>query len=70
MVSRTAHGVRCGAARAAACVSSSRRGAFTRACGFPDGASSLDAANELIERFDVVAIPGIAFGESMEGWLR
>ena len=26
-------------------------------------ASSLEAANELIERYDVVAIPGIAFGE-------
>jgi aspartate/methionine/tyrosine aminotransferase len=24
----------------------------------------------LIERDDVVAVPGIAFGSSMEGWLR
>ena len=25
---------------------------------------------DLIETQDVVAIPGIAFGESLEGWLR
>jgi aspartate aminotransferase len=36
----------------------------------PDGSSSLRAAEELIDRYDVVAIPGIAFGDSMEGWLR
>ena len=35
-----------------------------------DGASSLDAANDLIETLDVVAIPGVAFGEALEGWLR
>ena len=35
-----------------------------------DGVRSLDAASELLEKYDVVAIPGIAFGEAMEGWLR
>jgi aspartate aminotransferase len=45
-------------------------GAFYVAVGLPPGTSSLAAANELIDRYDVVAIPGIAFGESMEGWLR
>ncbi len=34
------------------------------------GSASLDAANELIEKHDVVAIPGAAFGAAMEGWLR
>ncbi|HVN69863.1 MAG TPA: pyridoxal phosphate-dependent aminotransferase [Candidatus Binatia bacterium] len=34
------------------------------------GALSLEAAGDLIERHDVVAIPGIAFGASLEGWLR
>ena len=42
---------------------------FTSACA-PGGRRSLEAAHELIERYDVVAIPGIAFGPSMEGWLR
>jgi aspartate aminotransferase len=45
-------------------------GTFYVCVKLPDGTSSLDAANELIERYDVVAIPGIAFGPSMEGWLR
>jgi aspartate/methionine/tyrosine aminotransferase len=45
-------------------------GAFYVCVRLPKGASSLDAANTLIGRFDVVAIPGVAFGESMEGWLR
>ncbi len=45
-------------------------GAFYACVRLPKGTSSLDAANVLIGRFDVVAIPGIAFGESMEGWLR
>lgn len=45
-------------------------GAFYVAVALPHGTSSLAAANELIDRYDVVAIPGIAFGESMEGWLR
>jgi aspartate/methionine/tyrosine aminotransferase len=45
-------------------------GAFYVAVAIPDGVGSLDAAMDLIERQDVVAIPGRAFGESMEGWLR
>jgi aspartate/methionine/tyrosine aminotransferase len=45
-------------------------GAFYVCVRLPKSASSLDAAKALIGRFDVVAIPGIAFGESMEGWLR
>jgi aspartate aminotransferase len=45
-------------------------GAFYVCVRLPEGASSLAAADELIERFDVVAIPGIAFGDAMEGWLR
>ncbi|MGC9992628.1 MAG: pyridoxal phosphate-dependent aminotransferase [Candidatus Cybelea sp.] len=45
-------------------------GAFYICVRLPKGTPSLDAANALIGRFDVVAIPGIAFGESMEGWLR
>ena len=42
----------------------------TRAFACRTGRSSLEAASELIERFDVVAIPGVAFGASFEGWLR
>lgn len=45
-------------------------GTFYACVRLPNGASSLQAAEELIERYDVVAIPGIAFGEAMEGWLR
>lgn len=35
-----------------------------------DGVDSLAAAHALIDDYDVVAIPGIAFGPSLEGWLR
>lgn len=45
-------------------------GTFYVCVRLPRGVRSLDAAHELLERHDVVAIPGIAFGESMEGWLR
>lgn len=45
-------------------------GTFYACTRLPNGVSSHDAAHELIERYDVVAIPGIAFGEAMEGWLR
>jgi aminotransferase len=45
-------------------------GAFYVCVRLPDGTPSRQAAEELIERHDVVAIPGIAFGQSMEGWLR
>ncbi len=39
-------------------------GAFMPACGCRTAHRSRRAAEELIERYDVVAIPGIAFGES------
>jgi len=45
-------------------------GAFYACVRLPDGTRSLDAANELIENHDVLAIPGIAFGPELEGWLR
>jgi aspartate aminotransferase len=45
-------------------------GAFYVCVRLPEGRSSLEAGGELIDRFDVVAIPGSAFGESFEGWLR
>jgi aspartate/methionine/tyrosine aminotransferase len=45
-------------------------GAFYVCVRLPEGSSSLKAAEELIERYDVVAIPGVAFGPPMEGWLR
>jgi len=45
-------------------------GSFYVCVRLPEGSSSLRAAQELIDRYDVVAIPGIAFGDSMEGWLR
>jgi aspartate/methionine/tyrosine aminotransferase len=45
-------------------------GAFYACVRLPDGRSSLEAARDLIDRCDVVAIPGVAFGTSLEGWLR
>lgn len=45
-------------------------GAFYVCVRLPAGTSSLEAAMELVERYDVVAIPGIAFGACFEGWLR
>ena len=45
-------------------------GTFYVCVRLPEGVSSMQAATELIEHYDVVAIPGIAFGPSMEGWLR
>jgi aspartate/methionine/tyrosine aminotransferase len=48
----------------------SPEGTFYVCVRLADGANSLDAANELIEGYDVVAIPGVAFGPAMEGWLR
>jgi aspartate aminotransferase len=45
-------------------------GSFYACVRLPDGTPSLEAALELVERYDVVAIPGIAFGQSLEGWLR
>jgi aspartate/methionine/tyrosine aminotransferase len=36
----------------------------------PQGVSSYDAAMQLIDEYDVLAIPGIAFGNVFDGWLR
>jgi aspartate/methionine/tyrosine aminotransferase len=45
-------------------------GSFYACVRLPDGVGSLDAANELIEKHDVLAIPGVAFGPAFESWLR
>ncbi len=45
-------------------------GSFYACMRLPDGVKSLDAALELIERHDVLAIPGGAFGASFDAWLR
>jgi len=45
-------------------------GTFYACVRLGDGADSLAAAHALIEDYDVVAIPGVAFGPSLEGWLR
>jgi aspartate/methionine/tyrosine aminotransferase len=45
-------------------------GSFYACVRLPDGTASLDAAMELIEKHDVLAIPGAAFGPAFEPWLR
>jgi aspartate aminotransferase len=45
-------------------------GSFYACVRLPDGVGSYDAAIALIEEYDVLAIPGIAFGSAFEGWLR
>ncbi len=45
-------------------------GSFYACLRLPDGIASLDAALQLIEEHDVVAIPGAAFGASFDSWLR
>lgn len=45
-------------------------GSFYACIKLPGGMKSLDAAHELADVHQVIAIPGIAFGESFEGWLR
>jgi aspartate aminotransferase len=45
-------------------------GSFYACVRLPDGVGSYDAAMALIEEYDVLAIPGIAFGSGFEGWLR
>jgi aspartate aminotransferase len=45
-------------------------GSFYACVRLPDGMKSYDAAMQLIEEHDVLAIPGIAFGETFESWLR
>jgi aspartate aminotransferase len=46
------------------------QGSFYVCVRLPSGTRSLEAANELIERYDVLAIPGVAFGRALEEWLR
>ena len=45
-------------------------GTFYAAVHLGDGVNSLEFATRLLERDDVVAIPGSIFGEEFEGWLR
>lgn len=45
-------------------------GSFYAMIGLPTGINSRDAAIALVEEHGVVAIPGVAFGESSGGWLR
>lgn len=45
-------------------------GSFYACVRLPDGVRSYDAAMQLIEERDVLAIPGVAFGDAFEGWLR
>jgi aspartate/methionine/tyrosine aminotransferase len=45
-------------------------GSFYACVRLPDGTNSLQAAHELADRYDTIAIPGSAFGAAFEGWLR
>lgn len=45
-------------------------GAFYACVKLPKGTNSLDAAIALADEYDVIAIPGVAFGACFEGWLR
>ena len=45
-------------------------GAFYACVRLPRGGDAMAAALELVERRNVVAIPGGTFGASLEGWLR
>ena len=45
-------------------------GSFYACVKLPEGVGSFDAAMQLIEEYDVLAIPGIAFGDAFDGWLR
>ncbi len=45
-------------------------GSFYACVRLPEGANSLHTAIELADDMNVIAIPGSAFGESIEGWLR
>ncbi|MBV8726136.1 MAG: pyridoxal phosphate-dependent aminotransferase [Candidatus Eremiobacteraeota bacterium] len=45
-------------------------GSFYVCVKLADGMNSVAAAHELIDRYDVIAIPGVAFGPALEGWLR
>lgn len=45
-------------------------GAFYACVRLPNATDSVAAAHRLIDDFDVVAIPGRIFGDTLEGWLR
>jgi len=45
-------------------------GSFYACVKLPEGAKSIEVAHELADHHGVIAIPGVAFGESLEGWLR
>jgi aspartate aminotransferase len=45
-------------------------GSFYACVRLPEGVGSYDAAIALIEEYDVLAIPGVAFSTGFEGWLR
>jgi aspartate/methionine/tyrosine aminotransferase len=45
-------------------------GSFYACVRLPAGVGSYDAAMQLIDEYDVLTIPGIAFGNVFEGWLR
>lgn len=45
-------------------------GSFYACVRLPGGTDSLSAAHRLADEYDVIAIPGVAFGAAFEGWLR
>ncbi len=45
-------------------------GAFYVCVKLPAGDDSLAAAHRLVDDYDVVTIPGMTFGATLEGWLR
>lgn len=45
-------------------------GSFYACVRLPEGRSSLAASHALADEYDVIAIPGIAFGASFDQWLR
>jgi aspartate/methionine/tyrosine aminotransferase len=48
----------------------SPEGSFYACVRLPEGVRSLPAALELAGKYDVITIPGIAFGAGFDGWLR
>lgn len=45
-------------------------GSFYACVRLRDGMESLPAAHTLADEYNVIAVPGVAFGEAFEGWLR
>lgn len=45
-------------------------GSFYACVRLPEGMQSLRAAHALADECDVIAVPGIAFGEAFDSWLR